>query len=61
MSSKGGAPDAASMAAAGERNSGLQLGNLQKVLLERVDTLTRALEQKAVTDFNDWLVRIVSS
>lgn len=33
-----------------------QLGNLQKVLLERVDMLTKALEQKAITDFNDWLV-----
>jgi hypothetical protein len=54
MSSKGGAAEAA--APAGERSQGPQLGNLQKVLLERVDMLTRALEQKAITDFNDWLV-----
>lgn len=40
-----------------ERSTGPKLGNLQKFLLERIDLLTKALEQKAVTDFNDWLVR----
>ena len=55
MSAKGPAELAAPTQ---EHSSGRpQLGNLQKVLLERVDMLTKALEQKAVSDFNDWLVR----
>ncbi|BDA50846.1 Exocyst complex component 6B [Coccomyxa sp. Obi] len=56
MSAKGAAELAAPTP---EHSSGRpQLGNLQKVLLERVDMLTKALEQKAITDFNDWLVSV---
>jgi hypothetical protein len=43
--------------AAGGGGGGVKLGNLQKFLRTRVDELTRALEARAVSDFNDWLVR----
>jgi hypothetical protein len=51
----------AGQAEPGKWAAGPKLGNLRTFLLERVDQLLKALEQKAVTDFNDWLVCLNSS
>lgn len=46
-------------AAPGQSLGGPKLGNLRSFLHERVGELLKALEQKAVSDFNDWLVGCV--